>query len=72
MYNTPFPFIPDPNLGNINYNHQFIELDKRISRLERENRRLEHRISVLEKNKQPYVSTNHHNQYPDEDGMYMV
>lgn len=72
MYNTPFPFIPDSNLGNINFTQQLVELDKRISRLERNNKRLEHRIYVLEKNKPPYVSTNQKNQFPDDDGMYMV
>ena len=73
MFNMPYPFVPDPNLFGGNYNNKITDLEQQINRLNREFRRLEHRVKALENNnKQPYVLTGKNNNYQDDDGMYMV
>lgn len=73
MYNNmSYPFVPDPNLMNMNISNKYAELEQYIRKLNREVRRLEHRVSVLEKKKNPYVTTSQNENSNDDDGMYMM
>lgn len=72
MYNMSYPYIPDPNLMNIDFSNKYSELEGYIRKLDREIKRLEHRVSVLERGKTPYVKTSQDDNQQDIDGMYMV
>ena len=73
MYNNmSYPFIPDPNLMNMNFSNKYNELEGYIRKLDREIKRLEHRVSVLERSKTPYVTTSQDDEDKDSDGMYMM
>ncbi len=73
MYNNmSYPFIPDPNLMNMNFSNKYNELEGYIRKLDREIKRLEHRVSVLERSKTPYVTTSQNDEDKDSDGMYMM
>lgn len=73
MYNNmSYPFIPDPNLMNMNLGNKCSELEGYIKKLDREVRRLEHRVSVLEREKTPFVTTTKNDNSQDDDGMYMM
>ena len=73
MYNNmSYPYIPDPNLMNMDFSNKYSELEGYIRKLDREIKRLEHRVSVLERSKTPYVTTSQDDNQQDVDGMYMV
>ena len=73
MYNNmSYPYIPDPNLINMDFSNKCSELEGYIRKLDREIKRLEHRVSVLERGKTPYVTTSQDDNQQDVDGMYMV
>ena len=73
MYNNmSYPYIPDPNLINMDFSNKYSELEGYIRKLDREIKRLEHRVSVLERSKTHYVTTSQDDNQQDVDGMYMV
>lgn len=78
MNNMSYPFIPDMSMMNppfsYNQNHpnsKIMQLEEQMNRLNRDIRRLEHRVNMLEKKNQPHVSkTNVDDQ--DDSGIYMM
>ena len=71
MFNIPNQFMPDPYYMNLNHNNQTIDFEQQIKRLEREFRKLEHRVSNLERKNEPYILTSQKDDSID-DGMYMM
>lgn len=78
MNNMSYPFIPDMSMMNspLSYNpyqpnNKMIQLEEQINRLNRDIKRLEHRVNILEKKNQPHISkTNVDDQ--DDSGIYMM
>lgn len=74
MNNMAYPYIPDINVMNspFPYNpNKSMELEERLNRLTREVKRLEHRVNMLEKKNQPYISKTNVDDNND-SGIYMM
>ncbi len=78
MNNMPYPFIPDINMMNPSFsynqnhpNNTVAQLEEQIHRLNRDMRRLEHRVNLLEKKNQPHISKTSMDDH-DDSGIYMM
>ena len=72
MNNMPYQFMPDTNMMNIPYQYnKIMELDNRVSRLERQLQRIEHKVMTTNKNKLPLTSKDE-TDLDDIDGIYMM